>query len=85
MYFCAIGFCILCPRSLPNSKRFYRQDQTKVVFFHGKSSILQNYGLLFTALKGVLQWCSTKVGVPQKAVLKYNSSALLIKTFEKQL
>ena len=63
-------------------KKFYQQDQASVVFFHGRNDIKQNYGLLFSALKGKLQWCSTKLGVLQKAVLNYNSSALLSKSLK---
>ena len=55
---------------------FYWQDQAYRVFFHEKNNISQNYGSLFTALKGVLQWRYTKVGVLQNAVLKCNLSAI---------
>ena len=53
--------------------------------FRGKYNILENFGLLFAAARGLLDWCSTKAGILQKAVLKCNSSPIFIKIFEKQL
>ena len=37
----------------------------------------------YFALEAIVGWCSAKVGVLQKAILKCDSSEPLVRTFEK--
>ena len=39
----------------------------------------------YFALESVVEWCTAKIGAPQKATLKYSSSAPLAKIFGQYL